>query len=122
MSGTKWTPGRWRDDWNGGKGLTGPTTSAAGGACCDPNRDTWPVSIGAMTAAICPLPESGSREEMLANARLIASAPDLYDALLAAPEPPHYHRVRRDVWSPTEQAYSNWYEGPRAAALRKARP
>ena len=50
---------------------------------------------------------------------LHAAAPDLYDALLAAPEPPLEGTPHVDDF---EAAYTAWFRGPRVKALRKAKP
>ena len=86
--------GPWSVGW--GTGLTGPTTPSPMGATCgeavaqraaqdafmpSPERTSVPVSMGMMTVAIVPLPESGDIAERDANARLIAAAPRMLEVL-----------------------------------------
>ena len=95
----KHTPGRWTNGW--GKGVTGPTTPSVGGVTCSeslayskwkegngkyPKDEYTIVSRGYDTIAIIPTltdPLSDiKQEEGRANARLIASAPELLEALV----------------------------------------
>ena len=71
---TKHTPGPWSNGYAGG--ITGPTTPVPAGPFCDKGRDYTVVSKDKMTICAIPLPESGSAEELEANALLIASAPE----------------------------------------------
>jgi len=77
---TTHTPRKWEIGW--GNGLTGPTTPSADGPCCGEDRAYVPISKGKETIAIIPLPENNNHKEMLMNAKLIAAAPDLLDALI----------------------------------------
>lgn len=74
------TPGPWTSGW--GSGLTGPTTtSVAGATVAGKSLATFPVSKHGETIAICPDQVVGGKETGEANARLIAAAPDLLEAL-----------------------------------------
>lgn len=75
---SEYTKGTWIYGWNGG--LTGPRTpSIAGPTCAGRGVDNWfPVSRGMDCVAIAV---GDTAMEACANARLIASAPDLLEAL-----------------------------------------
>ncbi len=71
------TKGEWIKGYN--KGLTGPTTPVSPSPVCDDKREYIPISIRQETIAIVILPENNNKEEMEANAKLIATAPELLD-------------------------------------------
>ena len=75
------TPGPWNIGW--GNGLTGPTTPSVSGPCVDGGLPFIPVHSGRDTIAIVPQQRSGVLAD---NARLIASAPALLEALQLARE------------------------------------
>ena len=74
----KGTKAEWINGW--GDGLTGPTTPVTDQFCCE-EREYIPISFEDQTIAIVVQPKNNSIEEMEANAKLIASAPDLLEAL-----------------------------------------
>ena len=79
----EYTKGEWKASFN--PSVTGPTPPAVTTVCG--GRD-WPyrtVNVGTETIAICPAQDTNRMhqpniDEAIANARLIASAPDLYEA------------------------------------------
>ncbi len=83
------TKGEWKYGFN--PGVTGPTSAVVPSPVCG-GKD-WPyrtVTVGTETIAIVPAQDEkrqfGGRgtpneNEMISNAQLIASAPDLYEAL-----------------------------------------
>lgn len=75
----KHTEGEWVNGW--GNGLTGPTTPRAGSPTVDNDRKFIPISIGRETIAIVIEQINNSKEELEANAKLIAGAPDLLKKL-----------------------------------------
>ena len=75
----KGTKGEWVNGWNGG--LTGPTTPNSPNPTVDNDRKYTPVSIGMETIAIVIQQENDSIEELDANSKLIAAAPNLLEAL-----------------------------------------
>lgn len=77
MSEKTFTPGPWESGW--GNGLTGPTTPAVTPFCGGIDWDYEPVRSGEETIAVCPAQSRAG--DYLANARLIAAAPDLLKAL-----------------------------------------
>ena len=74
----KGTKAEWINGW--GDGLTGPTTPVTDPFCCE-EREYIPISFEDQTIAIVVQPKNNSIEEMEANAKLIASAPSLLEAL-----------------------------------------
>ena len=74
----KGTKGEWVNGW--GEGLTGVTTPRMS-PTVDDNREYTPISIGEETIAIVIQQENNKIEELNANAKLIAAAPDLLKAL-----------------------------------------
>ena len=82
---SKFTPGPWIVGYNGGK--TGPTTPNNVGPCCGGREYPYEiVGIGKATLAIIPKQEGqhslyGVDGNYIANAHLIAAAPDMYEAL-----------------------------------------
>ena len=80
----KGTKGEWVNGWN--KGLTGPTTPSSRNPTVDENREFIPISNGMETVAIIIQQENNSMNELEANAKLIASAPELLKALLEVKE------------------------------------
>ena len=78
MKEFKGTKGKWVNGW--GEGLTGPTTPK-NNPTADDNRKYTPISKGEETIAIVIQQENNKIEELNANAKLIAAAPELLDAL-----------------------------------------
>lgn len=76
----KMTP--WFAGWGGGK--TGPTCSALTPVCGGRDWPHIPVGYGKETVAIVIMQDGGTKEEMQKHATLIAAAPELLDALVAA--------------------------------------
>lgn len=69
MSASKWTPGPW-------------TVSVSGGDRYIDSCDGWIAEVNCWPTSPIKLVPRGS-EKHIANARLIAAAPDLYEALWA---------------------------------------
>ena len=133
----KHTPGPWTNGYGGG--ITGPSTPSianldgTGGPFC--GRVAYSIISVPFTGilkdsneaiAVIPQVSSGDRE---ANARLIASAPDLLAALESAPKPPDCPSGRGKAMLTHaeggcfECGYAVWYHGDaRAKALRRVRP
>ena len=82
------TQGKWEAGYN--PEVTGPTTPNVSGPCC--GGGDWPyrtVNVGTETIAIIPAQDIGrthnpTLKEAEANAQLIASAPDMVEALKIA--------------------------------------
>ena len=79
MKEFKGTKGEWVNGW--GEGLTGPTTPRYPNPTADDNREYTPISKGEETIAIIIQQENNKIEELNANAKLIAAAPELLEAL-----------------------------------------
>ena len=79
MKEFKGTKGEWVNGW--GEGLTGPTTPRYPNPTADDNREYTPISIGKETIAIIIQQENNKIEELKANAKIIAAAPELLKAL-----------------------------------------
>lgn len=77
---TKFTKGKWVKGY--GDGLSGPTTPNYPNPTVDDERLFIPISKGMQTVCIVILPENNSVEEMEANAKLIAAAPKMIEALI----------------------------------------
>jgi len=80
------TKGEWIASFN--PSVTGPTTPTITPVCGGRNWPYRTINIGEETIAIIPAPDKNKAHipdigEMEANAYLIASAPDLYEALKA---------------------------------------
>ena len=78
MKEFKGTRGEWSKGW--GEGLTGPTTPRTS-PIVDEGREYTPIANGKETIAIVIKQENDSFEELEANAKLIAAAPELLKAL-----------------------------------------
>lgn len=75
----KHTQGEWVKGY--GNGLTGPTTVISPGIAGGIGWEYIPISKNQETVAIVIMPENLSTNEMEANAKLIAAAPDMLYAL-----------------------------------------
>lgn len=92
----KGTKGEWVNGW--GDGLTGPTTPKMSPTVNDGRKYT-PISKGEETIAIIIQQENNKIEELNANAKLIAAAPELLKALL------EIEKILKTEWPDTE-----WYD------------
>lgn len=76
-----YTKGKWVKGW--GNGLTGPTTISARAVCAGGQDWRWmPVSNGKETIGIAVMQENLCPDELEANAKLMAAAPEMLEALL----------------------------------------
>lgn len=63
---------------------------------------------------------AGHGENGDANARLIAAAPDLHQALLDAPEMDSWADMTVDEMRESMRGYVDWFHGQRGLAIQKA--
>lgn len=118
-----WTPGPW-DLWRGPQYVGGGEDICIGAgkewlANMDHRR---PVCKNTLSPGhrddecdICTIDSGEISREQLANARLIASAPDQFEALDNAPRRQGFDTVEEFL-----EAHDLWYTGQRQAAMDKA--
>ena len=105
MTGEKWTAGPWMLSRCKTDATIRVVTAYPNASRCTV-ADTGPIGYG--TGA-----DWRADEEGMANARLIAAAPDLYEALRSVP--------KDDLSEGYTDRLIEWWHGPARAALAKAR-